>query len=137
MSAATAAVALVSAATLAAVPDPALVVVGGAGGAVARHLLGTAVGRGEFPLGTLTVNVLGSFLLGLLVFWPVGGDALLLAGTGACGAFTTFSSFSVSTVRLWERGDRTRAALFVAGNTLLTGGAVGLAAVVVTLVGGA
>ena len=137
MSVVTAAVALVSPAPLAGVPDPALVAVGGAVGAVARHLLGSAVDREGFPLGTLTVNGLGSFLLGLLVFWPVGGDALLLAGTGACGAFTTFSSFSVSTVRLWERGDRARAALFVAGNTLLAGGAVGLAAAVVALVGGA
>ncbi|MFC6787466.1 fluoride efflux transporter CrcB [Halobaculum halobium] len=125
----TAAPALASVGVLATVPDPALVAVGGAAGAVARHLIGSAVNREEFPLGTLTVNVLGSFLLGLLVFWPVGGDALLLAGTGACGAFTTFSSFSVATVRLWDRGERGRAVAFVAGNTLLAGGAVGLAAV--------
>jgi len=129
------AVVAVAGPVLAAVPDPALVAVGGAVGAVARHLLGSAIDRERFPLGTLTVNVLGSFLLGLLVFWPVGGDALLLAGTGACGAFTTFSSFSVSTVRLWERGDRGRAALFVAGNTLLAGGGVGLAAVVAAVAG--
>lgn len=117
-------------AALAGISDPALVATGGAVGAVARYLLGSAVDREEFPLGTLTVNVLGSFLLGLLVFHPVGGDALLLAGTGACGAFTTFSSFTVSTVQLWDRGDRGRAALFVAGNTVLAGGAVGFAAVV-------
>ena len=130
-----AAVALASAPTLAAVPDSALVALGGAVGAVARHLIGFSVDREAFPLGTLTVNVLGSFLLGLLTFWPVGGDAFLLAGTGACGAFTTFSSFSVSTVRLWERGDRRRAALFVAGNTLLAGAAVASAAAVATVAG--
>lgn len=118
-------------AMLAAVPDPALVAGGGAVGAVARYLVGSAVDRESFPLGTLTVNVLGSFLLGLLVFHPVGGDVLLLVGTGACGAFTTFSSFSVATVRLWDRGDRGRAVAFVAGNTLIAGGAVGLAAVLV------
>jgi CrcB protein len=130
-----AAVALASAATLAAVPDLALVAFGGAVGAVARHLIGLAVDRESFPLGTLTVNVLGSFLLGLLVCLPGGGDVFLFAGTGACGAFTTFSSFSVSTVRLWERGDRRRAALFVAGNTLLAGAAVASAAAVATVVG--
>jgi len=114
-----------------AVPDPVLVAAGGAVGAAARHLVGTAVDREAFPLGTLTVNVVGRFVLGALAFLPVGGDALLLAGTGACGAFTTFSSFSVATVRLWERGDRARAALFVAGNTVLGLGAVGVAAALV------
>ena len=124
----------VLAASLAAVPAPALVAVGGAVGAVARHLVASAVDRRgpEFPLGTLTVNVLGSFLLGLVVFLPAGGDVSLLVGTGACGAFTTFSSFSVATVQLWDRGERARAAAFVLGNTVLAGGAVALAA---TLVG--
>ncbi|UIP00555.1 fluoride efflux transporter CrcB [Halobaculum sp. CBA1158] len=111
------------------VPDPALVAAGGAVGAVARHLIGSAVDRDGFPLGTLTVNVVGSLLLGLLVFHPVGGDALLFAGTGACGAFTTFSSFSVGVVRLWDRGEHGRAALFVVANTALAGVGVVAAAV--------
>ncbi|MFC7136336.1 fluoride efflux transporter FluC [Halobaculum litoreum] len=111
-----------SAAALGAVPAPALVAAGGAVGALARYGVESAVeGDGSFPRGTLTVNVLGSFLLGVLVFHPVGGDVLLLAGTGACGAFTTFSSFSVATVRLWDRGERTRAAAFVVANTVLAG----------------
>ncbi|MFC7097923.1 fluoride efflux transporter CrcB [Halobaculum marinum] len=115
---------------LGAVPDPALVAAGGAGGAVGRYLVGSAVDRGgSFPLGTLTVNVVGSFLLGLLTFLPVGGDVSLFVGTGACGAFTTFSSFSVATVQLWDGGERGRAVAFVAANTLLAGGAVALAAV--------
>ncbi|WP_277553780.1 fluoride efflux transporter CrcB [Halobaculum limi] len=119
---------VVAQAALATISDPAVVAVGGAVGAVARHLLGSAVDREEFPLGTLTVNVLGSFLLGYLTFLPVGGDLALLVGTGACGAFTTFSSFSVATVQLWERGDRVRAAAFVLANTVLAGAAVGVAA---------
>lgn len=112
------------------VPAPALVAVGGAVGAVARHLVASAVDRGGdgFPLGTLTVNVAGSFLLGLVAFLPAGGDVSLLVGTGACGAFTTFSSFSVATVQLWDRGERARAAAFVVGNTVLAGVAVGAAA---------
>ncbi|MFC7069677.1 fluoride efflux transporter CrcB, partial [Halobaculum lipolyticum] len=103
---------------------------GGDGGAVARHLVASAVDRAGdgFPLGTLTVNVLGSFVLGLVTFLPAGGDVSLLVGTGACGAFTTFSSFSVATVQLWDRGERARAAAFVVANTVLAGVAVGAAA---------
>ncbi|WP_284032264.1 fluoride efflux transporter CrcB [Halobaculum lipolyticum] len=125
-----AAVAPVLASATAAVPAPALVAVGGAGGAVARHLVASAVDRAGdgFPLGTLTVNVLGSFVLGLVTFLPAGGDVSLLVGTGACGAFTTFSSFSVATVQLWDRGERARAAAFVVANTVLAGVAVGAAA---------
>jgi len=74
--------------------------VGGVLGAVARHLVGERVDTNT--LDTLTVNLAGSFLLGALVAAPVAESVLLLAGTGFCGAFTTFSSFAVETVRLAE-----------------------------------
>ncbi len=70
-------------------------VLGGAG-AVARHLLATAVAartRAERPAGILVVNVLGAFALGVLTGAGVSGDALLLAGGGLLGAFTTFSTW--------------------------------------------
>lgn len=81
--------------------------VGGVLGAIARHLVGERVDTNT--LDTLTVNLAGSFLLGALVAAPVAESVLLLAGTGFCGAFTTFSSFAVETVRLAETGEPERA----------------------------
>mgnify|MGYP000215080001 CR=1 FL=1 len=108
--------------------DPAhLVGTGGALGALGRYYLTQAVQRETFPLGTLSVNVLGSFALGLLTFAGVTGDAALLVGVGACGSFTTFSSFSFETVRLWEDGYVAMAALNAVGNLAGALAAVGLA----------
>ncbi|WP_254543148.1 fluoride efflux transporter CrcB [Halomarina pelagica] len=108
--------------------DPAqLVGLGGVLGAVARHLVSEAVDVEWFPLGTLAVNVLGSFALGLLAFGGWGNDVVLLLGTGACGSFTTFSSFSFQTVRLWEAGDRARSAVNALGNLAGALVALGLA----------
>ena len=104
-----------------------LVGTGGAIGALCRHYLAGAVQRETFPLGTLTVNVVGSFVLGLLTFAGVTGDAALLVGVGACGSFTTFSSFSVETVRLFERGRHWRGAGNALGTLLASGFAVGFA----------
>lgn len=86
------------------IPPAYLVATGGIVGAVLRHLAGLAVTDHRFPLGTLTVNTIGSFALGLFTFLSLGGDTLLLLGTGVCGSFTTFSSFAVDTVELWEDG---------------------------------
>jgi fluoride exporter len=61
---------------------------------------------GEFPAGTLAVNLLGSFCLGLLTGLSVTGDALLLEGTAVLGSFTTFSTVMLETERLGEEGDR-------------------------------
>ncbi|WP_226022192.1 fluoride efflux transporter FluC [Halomicrobium salinisoli] len=111
--------------------DLLLVGLGGVAGAVARHLVAAAVERNQWD--TLTVNVLGSFLLGALVAVPAGESLLLAAGTGFCGAFTTFSSFAVDTVRLAETGRPRRAALNAAGTlaaaliAVALGGAVGVA----------
>lgn len=81
-----------------------LVGTGGAIGALARHYLGRAVDHEAFPVGTLTVNVVGSFVLGVVTFAAPAESVALFVGVGACGAFTTFSSFAVDTVRLWEDG---------------------------------
>ncbi|MFC6990899.1 fluoride efflux transporter CrcB [Haladaptatus sp. GCM10025707] len=93
-----------------------LVGLGGALGAMARYLVAGRVPEGRLPYGNLTVNVVGSFVLGTLTFVGVGDDVMLLVGTGACGAFTTFSSFSVETSLLWERGEHGLTALNAAGN---------------------
>ena len=61
---------------------------------------------GEFPLGTLVVNLLGAFCLGLLTGLSITGDTLLVAGTGLLGSFTTFSTVMLETERLGEEGER-------------------------------
>jgi CrcB protein len=107
--------------------DPAhLVGTGGALGAVLRHLVGELVDVEGFPLGTATVNVVGTFVLGLVTFGGAGDGALLLVGVGACGSFTTFSSFSVDTVWLWERGERRKAAANAVGTLLAAAAALAL-----------
>lgn len=85
-----------------------LVGLGGVLGALARFGVGSLLpGRTR---DTLAVNVLGSFALGGLTAGLADGSGLLtLFGTGFCGAFTTFSSFAVETVELYERSG-TRAA---------------------------
>ena len=82
--------------------------VAGGAGAIARFLLDGAVSRaaaGPFPLGTLTVNVLGAFALGVLAGTGVAGDASRLAATGFIGAFTTFSTWALESHRLGEDGE--------------------------------
>lgn len=99
-----------------------LVGVGGAIGAVARYGLYVVVGRlwpTGFPLATLTVNVLGSIIMGGLIgllarTLPVmATDIRLFAAVGILGGFTTFSSFSLDTIILIERGELAQAALYV------------------------
>jgi CrcB protein len=88
--------------------NPALLVgLGGVCGALARYRLGARVDARNGD--TLAVNLLGSFLLGVLVTVPVDAPLLQFLGTGFCGAFTTFSSFAVETVRLAEAGEPGRA----------------------------
>lgn len=106
---------------------PVLVGLGGALGAMARYAVGQLVEADGFPAATLTVNVLGTFVLGLLTFAGAADEVLLLVGTGACGAFTTFSSFSVGTVEVWERGDRGLALAYALGTLVAAGVAVALA----------
>lgn len=98
------------------------VFVGGALGAPGRYLLDGWVRRlvGErLPWGTLSVNVLGSFILGMASA-GLEGTALALVGTGFCGALTTFSTFSFESWRLGE-GGRGQAALANVGLSLVLG----------------
>jgi fluoride exporter len=79
----------------------------GGAGAAARFLLDGAVSaraRGNFPAGTLAVNLSGSLLLGVLAGAALRGDALLLAGTALLGAYTTFSTWMLESHRLGEAG---------------------------------
>ncbi|WP_126978082.1 fluoride efflux transporter CrcB [Frigidibacter oleivorans] len=101
------------------------VALGGALGASARWLTGVAVLRligPGFPWATLLVNVLGSFLMGVLVLVLAGwGNRYApFAMTGLLGGFTTFSAFSLDTVTLWERGQPELALAYVAASVLLS-----------------
>lgn len=86
-----------------------LVALGAGLGAPLRYLADRAVQSRHdsvFPWGTLTVNVVGSALLGLLVALPAGPGWTALVGTGFCGALTTYSTFGYETLRLLEDGAR-------------------------------
>lgn len=79
----------------------------GAAGAWLRFYLGAVVVArwpSAFPFGTLTVNLTGGFLLGVLTGASVTGDALFMLGTGLLGAYTTFSTWMVEAQRLGEDG---------------------------------
>jgi len=107
-----------------------LIAVGGAAGSVLRYLIGGAVQhlspRG-FPIGTLSVNVLGCLLIGILAshFLNVQAAASMraLLIVGFCGGFTTFSAFSHETVALLEGGEYASAAAYVVLSTALSLGA--------------
>jgi CrcB protein len=93
---------------------------GGALGSIARYLMTLAIQRlagANFPAGTVAVNVLGSFAIGLLYVWLVERDASpmlrALLMVGLLGGFTTFSSFSLETVTLMMQASYGRAALNV------------------------
>ncbi|WP_458210210.1 fluoride efflux transporter CrcB [Haladaptatus sp. NG-SE-30] len=109
-----------------------LVGFGGMLGAVVRHLVNEAVEREDFPTGTLTVNVVGSFVLGYITFLGAGNDVLLFVGTGACGSFTTFSSFSYNTIRLWETGEQIKSVAYAALNIVGSVLAIGIASLIVS-----
>ncbi|MFI1809928.1 fluoride efflux transporter CrcB [Streptomyces sp. NPDC020422] len=95
-----------------------LVVLGAAVGAPLRYLTDRAVQARHdsvFPWGTFTVNLVGSFVLGLLTGLASARAGLLL-GTGLCGALTTYSTFSYETLKLYESGARSYAAANVLGS---------------------
>lgn len=105
--------------------------VGGALGAICRYWVYLYVTWEEFPAATLAVNVIGSFLFAVVTFAGAGESAIRLIGIGFCGSFTTFSSFSVETVQIWERGDRWLAIGNAVSNLLVSLAAIGLAWVLV------
>ena len=78
------------------------VALGGAIGALIRYLLMLSI---AFPMGTLLINVLGSFLMGIAYIWfssRLNGQGALFFMTGVLGGFTTLSAFSLDVVRLFE-----------------------------------
>jgi CrcB protein len=118
-----------------------LLALGGAAGTLARYGLSRwlnelAWARG-FPLGTFTVNMTGSFILGVAAVVilerlpPVWQPAYLLIGTGFCGGFTTFSTFELETFRLVRDGSYWMALANVGGSVVVGFAGVVLAVIVV------
>lgn len=96
-----------------------MVLLGAAVGAPARYLMDQAVQRRfrkPFPLGTLTVNVTGSLVLGVLAGLPLHQTVMALLGTGFCGALTTYSTFGYETLRLAREGAKPLALLNIVGS---------------------
>ena len=103
--------------------------VGAVGRFVADDLIRTVLGR-KFPWGTLIINTAGSFILGILtgmaIHHNINTDTKLIAGTGFCGGFTTFSTASFEAVRLIEEERYTAALLQALGNLGLSLAAAGI-----------
>lgn len=101
------------------------VALGGAIGASLRYMTGLMMARllGKgFPWGTLTVNIVGSFLMGVLVvvLAQTGNRYAPLLMTGLLGGFTTFSAFSLDVVTLYERGQLALAGGYVAASVAVS-----------------
>ena len=104
-----------------------LVLLGGGIGSAARYLTGVWITErlgAAFPWGTLVVNVVGSFLIGLIATLAderdrLGPDLRLFLVGGVLGGFTTFSAFSLETLRLLDGRQPLRAVLNVLGSVVL------------------
>lgn len=110
----------------------AAIAAGGALGAVLRHSVNVAAvkvfGFG-FPYGTLTVNVVGSFMMGALIvtfanFFTPSETLRVFLITGLLGAFTTFSTFSLDFVIIWERQEYMTSAIYLTASVILSIGAL-------------
>jgi CrcB protein len=103
------------------------VAMGGAVGAVGRFLVMNAVGSQfghGFPWGTFTVNLVGSFILGALIefsalYWSPPPEVRAFLVVGMLGAFTTFSTFSLDSYFLIDRGQIGPAAAYICGSVVL------------------
>jgi CrcB protein len=109
-----------------------LVAIGGAIGSALRYLIGILTTRqygADFPWGTVTVNIVGSFAIGLLTEmiarrFHASMELRVFLVTGILGGFTTWSSFSLDTIVLYERGGFGLAAAYVIGSTVASFAAV-------------
>jgi len=109
-----------------------LVFLGGGLGSAMRHGMNLLAARWlgtQYPLGTLGINVLGAFAMGVIVeYWAsrsgLSPQARLFLATGVMGGFTTFSTFALEVAVLQSRGEMLVAGLYVAGSLVLGIGAL-------------
>jgi CrcB protein len=108
------------------------VAIGGAIGSVARYLVAVGSGRifgPDLPWGTLIVNITGSFLIGALIGlfatrWDLPQTARIFLVVGICGGYTTFSTFSLDSYYLMERGQFGAALAYMTASVVLSIGAL-------------
>ncbi|WP_165445883.1 fluoride efflux transporter CrcB [Bradyrhizobium uaiense] len=105
----------------------AAVAIGGSLGSVARYLVGIGAGRlvgTDFPWGTLVINIVGSFLIGVFaesfaLSWNVSQVVRVFLTVGICGGFTTFSTFSLDAIVLMQRGELWSSGAYMAASVAL------------------
>lgn len=109
------------------------IAIGGALGSVLRYAISMALqgGTGLFPLGTMTVNIVGSLLLGALFAMqegnsPITNEMWLLLSVGLCGGFTTFSTFGLETYVLWKEKHVVEAVLYMMSSLVAAPASIGL-----------
>lgn len=93
-----------------------MVLVGGSFGAVCRFAVSSLIKRiisTEFPVSTLFINLIGSFLIGLLMAAHPGNFNQLLLGTGFMGGFTTFSTFQMENITLFQKKNYVPLAIYI------------------------
>jgi CrcB protein len=109
-----------------------LVALGGAVGSVFRYLIGAAalmVFPKSFPIGTLLVNIVGAFIIGVLSEFaykvtPIDSSLYVFITIGILGGFTTFSSFSLESVNMLEAGRVVAGVAYILASVMLSLGGV-------------
>ena len=103
-----------------------LVFIGGGFGSGLRYLIGKYLNSslGSFPIGTFTVNILGSLLIGLILGYAAKENSLsqnqvLLLATGFCGGFTTFSAFANENFQLLKTGEIMQFSIYTIGSIVV------------------
>jgi CrcB protein len=109
------------------------VALAGGAGAMSRYVVDSWARRAlatDFPIATLTINVSGSLVLGVLtglvIAHGAAADLRTIAGTGFCGGYTTFSAASVESIRLAQQRRWVRFTTYTAGSLVLALAAAGL-----------
>lgn len=101
-----------------------LIGLGGALGSILRYGTSWVIGPKSFPLATLLVNIVGSFIIGLIMAYCLKNESFsdnwkLFLATGICGGFTTFSTFSLENLQLLQNGKFTMAACYTLSSLLI------------------
>ncbi|MDG2173132.1 MAG: fluoride efflux transporter CrcB [Flavobacteriaceae bacterium] len=103
-----------------------LVFIGGGFGSGLRYLIGKYLNSslGGFPIGTFTVNIIGSLLIGLILGYAAKENSLsqnqvLLLATGFCGGFTTFSAFAHENFQMLKTGDIMQFSVYTIGSIVV------------------
>lgn len=101
-----------------------LVGLGGALGSIVRYFISLLLAGKTFPFATFTVNILGSFAIGIFIAFSLKNNGFdnnwkLFLATGICGGFTTFSAFALENVQLLQSGKALTALSYIALSVIL------------------